>query len=42
MKTLHHLAELAVMFLILWGVIALIQALQPGPWIVPEYGSWRE
>jgi hypothetical protein len=42
MKALHHLAELAVAFLIGWATIALIQALQPGPWIVPEYGYWTE
>lgn len=37
---LHFAAELAVAFLILLGTLAVLELVQPGPWIVPEYGYW--
>lgn len=40
MKLLHALADLAVMLLIGYATIKAIEALMPGPWIVPQYGTW--
>jgi hypothetical protein len=40
MKALARAAELALMLLILWGTLEVLKALQPGPWLVPEYGTW--
>ncbi len=35
-------AEFAVALLLCWGTIKALEAVQPGPWIVPDYGTWIE
>jgi len=40
MKTRPSIAEFALMALIAWGVWTALQALVPGPWLVPKYGTW--
>jgi hypothetical protein len=39
---LNFIAEFAVACLIAWGTIEVLAALQPGPWLVPKYGTWIE